>query len=84
MKQSSINKVLACLPATRPEIAEKLNRTSGYVQQAVKWLIENKHIKHGGCVINYSGRFVQRYVPFNYPDEYSAGLLDIYPEKETA
>ncbi len=81
MRQSTIDTALKCLPATKPQLAERLQVTPGRAQQIVTELLRLKLVKPLGVVMNGAGGLVQRFVPADY-QETSEDLLNITPEQE--
>ncbi len=81
MRQSTIDTALAVLPATKPQLAERLQVTLGRAQQIITELLKLKLVKPHGVVLNGAGGLVQRFAAINHPDE-DKSLLNIQPQKE--
>lgn len=82
MRQSTIDAALAALPATKPQLSERLQVTLGRAQQIITELKKAKLVKPFGVVTNQAGGLVQRFAAIDHPEEDSVGLLDIREEKE--
>lgn len=76
MRQSSIDKALACLPATKPQLAARLQVTMGRAQQVITALKKRKLVKASGHVVNAVGGLVQLFVAVDYVEEPISSLTE--------
>ncbi len=67
LRSSSIERYKTFFPATKPELAERLNVTIGRAQQIVTAMEEAKLVEPSGHVINAAGGLVQRFALVGQP-----------------